>query len=581
MVSISRSSEKPFFDLDNAKKLANGRTQSRPRIGRFDAGRFGNRIGRRQNQTRLALAMLLNGLAIPSKTRRGIIRDMTSGPSRVPRLMLNYIAKPTAIAVVFVLLALLWTFPLQHIFAYPFVFLFLAAVMCSAWFGGFISGLIAAALSSFLVGFFYIPPLFSFSIAQEYRSYETAFIVCAIVVTAVSAARKRAEVAIRSSRDELDARVRERTTELERSNSEIRGRERQLRLLTEAIPQQIWRTDKDGSIEYANRDLLDYVGERDLIGGGFDEIFHPEDRLMVKSGWENARFTTTKFECKARVCAADGAFRWFIIRANPQFDEDGKVQCWYGVHIDIEDQERAQQELLISQERLSRYSRNLSMAEMAASIAHQLNQPLTALLTDAHACRRWLQMNPPNLERAAISAERIVRDTSTASEVVNRVRSLFSRTDYVRESTDLNELVREFARILRDEAVRHNVVVKLELSNALQPVHVDRIQIQQVMLNLAMNGMDAMAERNTGGRLDIATKCSQADEALITVRDYGSGITPEIMARMFEPFFSTKSGGIGMGLSMCRSIVEEHDGRIWAEALNNGTAIHFTLRSRE
>src|SRR5262249_15630828 len=208
-----------------------------------------------------------------------------------------------------------------------------------------------------------------------------AFIVCALAVTTVSAARKRAEVAIRSSRDELDVRVRERTAELERSNSEIRGRERQLRLLTEAIPQQIWRTDKDGSIEYANRDLLDYVGLRDLIGGGFYDIFHPEDRLIVRSGWENALRAKVKFECKARVRGSDGAFRWFIIRANPQFDEDGTIQCWYGVHIDIEDQEKAQQDLLISQERLSRYSRNLSMAEMAASIAHQLNQPLTALLT--------------------------------------------------------------------------------------------------------------------------------------------------------------------------------------------------------
>jgi len=495
--------------------------------------------------------------------------------------MMDYVAKPTAIAVVFELLALLWTFPLQHVFAYPFLFLFLAAVMCSAWFGGFISGLIAAALSSFLVGFFFIPPIFSLSIGQEYRSYETAFIVCAIAVTTVSAARKRVEVAIRSSRDDLDARVRERTAELELSNAEIRGRERQMRLLTEAIPQQIWRTDKEGSIEYANGNLLEYLGLRDLAGGTFFEVLPPEDRLIVRGAWDHARLATTKFECKARIRGANGAYRWFLIRANPQFDEDGAIQCWYGVHIDIEDQERAQQELLISQERLSRYSRNLSLAEMAASIAHQLNQPLTALLTDSHACRRWLQMNPPNLERAEISAERMVRDTSDASEVVKRVRSLFSRTDYVRESTDLNELIRELARLLRDEAMRRGVSVKLELSDALRPMRVDRIQIQQVLLNLAMNGMDAMAKTETRREIEISTKDLQASEALVTVRDYGSGITPEVSARMFEPFFSTKSGGMGMGLSMCRSIVEEHDGRIWVEPLNQGTAVHFTLRTKE
>jgi len=209
------------------------------------------------------------------------------------------------------------------------------------------------------------------------------------------------------------------------------------------------------------------------------------------------------------------------------------------------------------------------MAEMAASIAHILNQPLTALLTNAHACRRWFQMTPPNLERAAISAERIVRDTSESSEVVKRVRSLFSRTDYVREPTDLNELVRELARLLRDEAVRRSVSVKLDLSDGLRPMHIDRIQIQQVLLNLAMNGMDAMAESETRRQLEISTRNSQTNEALVAVRDYGIGITPDVSARMFEPFFSTKSGGMGMGLSMCRSIVEEHDGRIWVELLNN------------
>ena len=509
-----------------------------------------------------------------------MIRDMKSRPSRVPRVMMDYVAKPTAIAVVFVLLALLWTFPLLHLFAYPFVFLFLAAVMCSAWFGGFISGMIAAALSSCVVAFFFMPPIFSLSIAQEYRSYESAFIVCAVAVTAVSVARKKAEAAIRSSRDALDARVKERTAELEQSTSEIRGRERQLRLLTEAIPQQIWRTDKEGSIEYANRDLLDFTGLSELAGDVFFEIFHPEDSPMVRGGWEQARLDKAKFECKARIRGGKGDYRWFLIRANPHFDEDGALQGWYGVHIDIEDQERAQQELLLSQERLSRYSRSLSMAEMAASIAHQLNQPLTALLTDAHACRRWLHADPPNLERADASAERIERDTAKASEVVKRVRSLFSRADYVREPADLNELIRELARLLRDEAIRRNISIKLQLTDTPLLMRVDCIQIQQVLLNLAMNGMDAMAECETGRQLEISSRELQATEALVTVRDYGIGITPENSTRMFEPFFTTKPGGMGMGLAMCRTIIEEHDGRIWVELLDRGTAAHFTLRTK-
>jgi PAS domain S-box-containing protein len=490
---------------------------------------------------------------------------------------MEYALRPLAVAVFFVLIALLWTFPLQHIFAYPFIFLFFAAVMCSAWFGGFISGILAAAMSSFLVGFFFIPPLYSLSIAREFRSYETAFVVCAIAITGVSAARRRSENAIRSARDELEIRVEERTAELERSNAEISERERQLRLLTETIPQQIWRTDGSGSVEYGNRDLLKYVGKNadEIAGDAFFSIFHSEDGGVVKARWEQARMTGAQFESKARVRGANGSYRWFLVRGNPQFDEDGSVARWYGVHIDIEEQE----ELLLSKERLTRFSRNVSMAEMAASIAHELSQPLTALLTEANACRRWLQTEPPNLERAEATTNRIVRDATRASEVVQRVRSLFNRTGYVRERTDLNQLVRDFARLLSEEAMRREVTMHLHLSDDLPPIEVDPIQVQQVLLNLAMNGMDAMMQSTRPRELEISTQL-QDREALITVRDCGIGIPAEMSAHIFEPFYTTKEEGTGIGLAICRSIVEEHDGRIWAEPHEDGTAIHFTLKAK-
>ena len=493
---------------------------------------------------------------------------------------MEYVGRPFAIAVFFVLLALLWTFAFQHIFAYPFVFLFFGAVMCSAWFGGFISGIISAGLSTVLVEFFYIPPLYSLSIAKEYRSYVSAFIVCSLAITGVSAARKRSESAIRSSRDELESRVQERTLELQQSNAEIREREHELRLMTEAIPQQIWRTDKTGSIEYANRDLLAYLGKSvdELASDCFYDIFHPDDVPLVRGHWEEARRSISKLEVKARVRGADGSFRWFILRANPHFNESGSIAGWYGVHIDVEDQERAQQELLVSRERLSRFSRTLSMAELSAAIAHELNQPLTAILTDAHACRRWLQMQPPNLGRAEATADRIVRDSTRASQVVSRVRSLFSRTDYVREPADLNAIIREMARLLRDEAMRRKVGITLELSEPLPPVSIDRVQVQQLLLNLALNGMEAMSAASTPF-IEIRTAIASQTEIQVTVRDHGSGMSEETRAHMFEPFFTTKQGGTGMGLAICRSIIEEHDGRIWAESLDSGTAIHFTLRT--
>ncbi|UWZ82295.1 ATP-binding protein [Occallatibacter riparius] len=506
---------------------------------------------------------------------------MTLRAEQISNYAMEYVGRPLAVAVFFVLLALLWTFALQHIFAYPFIFLFLGAVMCSAWFGGFIAGLISAAMSTFLVEFFFMPPLYSLSVGPQYRSYLTAFIVCAIAITGVSAARKRIESAIRSSRDELEVRVEERTVELQQSNAEIREREHELRLLTEAIPQQIWRTDRTGSIEYANRDLLEYLGKSvdQLAGERFYDIIHPDDVAAVISQWDEARLSTTKLEVKARVQGADGSFRWFILRANPHFQESGALACWYGVHIDVEDQERAQQELLVSQERLSRFSRTLSMAELSAAIAHELNQPLTAILTDAHACRRWLQMQPPNLSRAEATADRIVRDSTRASQVVSRVRSLFSRTDYVREPADMNDIIREMARLLRDEAMRRKIGITLQLSDPLPSVSIDRVQIQQLLLNLAVNGMEAMAAGASIPFLEISTTVSAETEIQVTVRDHGAGLNEESRAHMFEPFFTTKQGGTGMGLAICRSIIEEHDGSIWAESLGDGTAIHFTLRT--
>jgi signal transduction histidine kinase len=219
----------------------------------------------------------------------------------------------------------------------------------------------------------------------------------------------------------------------------------------------------------------------------------------------------------------------------------------------------------------------MSMAEMAASIAHELNQPLTALVADSHACRRWLNSEPVNIPRAVATTERIVRECTRASAVVSRVRSLFTRSEYVREPTDLNGLIRDLARLMRDDAIRRDVSVKLRLAGDIPRLELDPVQIQQVLLNLAMNGMDAMADAKDARVLEIASERSATNEVMVTVRDFGSGLDDQTRARIFEPFFTTKPAGTGMGLSICRSIIEAHQGRIWAEPLTRGAAFHFTL----
>lgn len=502
---------------------------------------------------------------------------------RLSKWPMEYAVRPCAIAGFFVLVASLWTLVLQQVIAYPFVFLFFGAVMGSAWFGGFIAGFAAVLMSSLVIDYFFVPPLFSISVAKESQSFFAAFILCSIAITVVSSSRKRAENAIRIARDQLETKVQERTVELQRSNREIQESERQLRMLTEAIPQQIWRSDVAGSIEYCNHHLCDYLGQRTevLRGEAFFNVVHPEDKPLFRQGWQEALTSGDRFEIEARVRGGDGAYRWFLVRSIPQRSEEGQIARWYGIHLDIEQQHRAQQSLLQAQDDFTRLLRSLSMAEMAASIAHELNQPLTAVVTHAYACREWLRAKPANLEKVSETAEKIIQESMRASIVVKRVRALFRKEAPVRELTSMNRLIRELARLVRDEAIRRDVSIRLELANDLPQLEMDPVQIQEVVLNLAMNGMDAMMQVASPRVLIVRTEKYCDGGILVAVKDHGSGIASEIATRMFEPFFSTKPQGTGMGLAICRSIIEAHDGRLWAEnSVRGGAILQFTLRAQ-
>jgi PAS domain S-box-containing protein len=485
----------------------------------------------------------------------------------------EYGLKPLAIAVTFVLVALLWTFPLQHWMDYPFVFFFIGAIMGSAWFGGRIAGIIAVVLSSFLVNYFFIPPLYSISVGVESESFLGAFILFAITVSIVSSTRKRAETQVRQARDLLEIKVEERTAELERSNREIRQSERQLRLLTEAIPQQIWRADRSGSIEYVNQNLREYMGgsEESLLEDRLFDAIHPQDADLVRGAWTDARYSGKPFEVQARVRNASSGYRWFLIRAFPQRSDDGDIGRWYGLHIDIEERQREQQLLIRRQESLSRLSRTLSMSEVAASIAHELNQPMTAVVTHAYACLEWAKADPPNVEKVRATAEKIVQEGTRAGSVARRVRSLFSDDEPIRTEADLNQIIEDSAHLLRDDAIREGVKIHLQLSEELPKVMIDPIQVQQVIINLAKNAIEAMSQVSCERILSIATEAapSPTREIMVKVSDTGPGIQPEIMVDMFEPFFSTKKHGTGIGLAICRSIVEAHNGRI---VVSNGQA---------
>ena len=232
-----------------------------------------------------------------------------------------------------------------------------------------------------------------------------------------------------------------------------------------------------------------------------------------------------------------------------------------------------------TQAELAHLARVLSMGELTSSVAHEIGQPLTAVVTHGNACVEWLSANPPNLERALHTARRIIQDATRAGEVVSRIRALFKKEATAKDWFDMNDVIRELTGFLRDEAVRCGVQMRTELAPDLPKIRGDRVQVQQVVLNLMLNSFDAMAgELNHPKELLISSESTEESSIRVRVEDCGIGLDPEAAEQIFEPFFTTKPHGIGMGLSISRSIVESHEGRLWASPRPSGGAIfQFTL----
>jgi C4-dicarboxylate-specific signal transduction histidine kinase len=258
-------------------------------------------------------------------------------------------------------------------------------------------------------------------------------------------------------------------------------------------------------------------------------------------------------------------------------NSDGDIVQWNVICLDIDGEVRAQDELRLAQKSLARASQAASLAELSASIAHEVNQPLAAIVATSHACRRWLSAEPPNMERAKITLERIIRDANSASEVVSRIRALFSQMGRARSPADLTEVIAEVRHLMADELAVKHIHVETEFDGNLPLVHIDRVQMQQVFVNLIRNAIDALdAVVDSRKLIGLRAVLGDDDAIRVEIRDAGAGVQdPD---RVFEPFFTTKTNGMGMGLAICRSIIESHDGRLWA--FNNkphGATFAFTL----
>jgi len=359
----------------------------------------------------------------------------------------------------------------------------------------------------------------------------------------------------------------------------LRASEHQLRLITETIPALVWRTTPDGEIDYVNRRVLDYTGKplKDFGNDGWLRLLHPDDVDSTIPLWRQSIQTGDSHQVTYRLRRADGTYRWFDVRGEPLRDNEGRVVQWYGICIDVEDRKRTEEALRNTQERLSIASQVATVGELAASIAHEVNQPLTAVVSNGNACLRWLSAQPPNLAKAVEAAERIVRDGKDAGEVVRRVRALFKRAAHEEVSLDLNQVIGEVLSLLRSETAKRLVIVETDLGHDLPPVTGDRVQLQQLILNLLLNGIEAMDPvKDRPRRLFIRSGRERDDTVLVEIRDSGIGLKdPETV---FDAFFTTKESGMGMGLAICRSIVQAHNGRLWAASGEGpGATFCFTL----
>jgi PAS domain S-box-containing protein len=369
-------------------------------------------------------------------------------------------------------------------------------------------------------------------------------------------------------------------TDSKLAEEKLRESELNLRLLTETIPEMLWSATPEGAIDYCNARVLDYTGfsAEEIMGNGWTSTLHPDNVDHAARVWRSCVVTGAPYRVEVRTLhAADRTYRWCVTSALPLLDEQRRIVKWYGTIVDMHDWKQAQEELRNTQAEFAHMSRVTTMGELTASIAHEVNQPLAGMITNANTCLRMLAADPPNIDGASETARRTIRDGNRMSEVITRLRALYSKKDATTEPMDLNDAARDVLALLLSELQRNSVALRIELADDIPLVAGDRVQLQQVILNLVRNASDAMSGVDDRPRLLlIRTGRDEGDQVRLTVEDAGVGFDPQVADRLFKAFYTTKNNGMGIGLSVYRSIIESHRGRLWATP-NDGPGATFSF----
>ena len=333
--------------------------------------------------------------------------------------------------------------------------------------------------------------------------------------------------------------------------------EDRLRLAIDTIPALVWSAGPDGSVDFVNQRWEEYTGLSliDGLGWKWGEAVHPDDIERFVREWRTTVASGEPMRTEVRVRGADGEYRWFLVRNVPLRDENRNIVKWYGSSTDIEDRKRAEQ----LQADLAHINRVTTLGELTASLAHEIKQPIAATVTNANTCLRWLKRDQPDLDEIREAASRIVEDGKRAGDIIDRLRSLYKNSPPQRELVEVNLIVHEMVALLRGEANRYRVSMRTDLAADLPRIAADRVQLQQVLMNLILNAIEAMKE--TGGALTVKSQLEEDGRRRVSVSDTGVGLPAEKADQIFSAFFTTKPQGSGMGLAISRSIVESHGGR--------------------
>ncbi|SOE87275.1 PAS domain S-box-containing protein [Burkholderia sp. YR290] len=353
--------------------------------------------------------------------------------------------------------------------------------------------------------------------------------------------------------------------------------------LLQRLPVSAWTLKPDGTPDFVNQVWLDYSGQTlDFVRShpeAWMTAVHPEDREAAsRAFWVGVR-SGQGFTIETRsLRAQDGSYRWHLHQAVVLRDAEGKILKFIGTTTDIDEQKRAEDGLRQAQADLARINRATTMGELAASLAHEITQPITGAIANANACLRWLDRDKPDLDEMRSAVTNIVRDGQRAAQIIARIRTQFEKGAMNQEVIEVSEIVRDTVGLLHGEAARYDISVRTELAAGLPQIVGDRVQLQQVAMNLILNSIEAMKNVDGIREMVIRSQRAESGQILVSVSDTGMGVPPQLAEQIFDPFFTTKPHGTGMGLRICRSIVESHGGRLWVtRALGRGAVFQFTL----